>query len=252
MTQQSTDLVLAKEREQAIVEFRDQDAGRAHGLALVRLKVGGAGATQFEAETGQYLSALTGIVMVSRMARMFWIDSFEATGGGNPPDCKSDDMEQGSVSSGVYENLDRTLIAEFGGDCATCPQNRWGSAERGKGKRCRETRNLAIKSQEIGPCLLRLPPTSLRAVDLFESGAEGIGQYYNMVLTKLTLVKVTPKGSVAYAQARFEILRHLDALEVAQVRLERPLWLEYLERMATFGEDENAQAEDKGNGGVEI
>lgn len=253
--------------QRAIDGFKEQDAGQAYDLIMVRVRVGTSGAIRFITEDKRDTLTLTGIVMVMRKGRRFYIESLEATGGGQRPDCKSLDMKQGSLMRGFYENPSRTLGAEFGGDCATCPMNRWGTAEKGTGKRCKEMRYLAIDTEELGPCLLSLPPTSLKAVNLWATTAENMVdivdmkdrtkdrvQYYCTQLVRVTLVEVSPKGSLPYSQAHFEFLRFFDEDERAEVIANRPLWTAYLDQQLAFGEelaedDLMAGVEEEGDGG---
>lgn len=268
MTQQA--IAIPDPWQRAIDGFKEQDAGQAYDLVMVRVKVGTSGAIRFTTEDKRDTLTLTGIVMAMRKGRRFYIESLEATGGGQRPDCKSLDMEQGSLMRGFYENPSRTLGAEFGGNCATCPMNRWGSAEKRTGKRCKEMRYLAIDSQEFGPCLLSLPPTSLKAVNLWATTAESMvdimdvkdrtkdrKQYYCTQLVKLTLDEVSPKGSLPYSRVRFEFLRFLDEDEKTEVIASRPLWTDYLDQQLAFVEEGAEEdliddIEGEGDGGTEI
>ena len=90
---------------------------------------------------------IEGVIVLQQTANAYWQDS-DTTGA--PPDCSSDD--------GV------TGYGTPGGLCAACPLNTFGSGEGGKGKACKNMKNLYIlQDGSPMPLLLPLPPTSLKA-----------------------------------------------------------------------------------------
>ncbi len=135
------------------------------------------------------VSALDVIIIAVRPTRAYWQTAYQRGQSGSPPDCASDTGQWGSGNPG--------------GECAYCPLNQFGSDPRGRGKACREYRELFVMDQEdIFPKLLRVPRTSLVPVTgyLFALAkhklTEQIGNQTvqrplipSDVLTRLTLVQ---------------------------------------------------------------
>lgn len=90
--------------------------------------------------------------------------------------------------------------------CATCPNNQFGSA--GKGKACKNTRLLAI--QPLGDddgniYVLSVPPTSIKAFDGYVHTLAGKHRLPPVgVVTKISLAK-----EESFASPRFEVVRPL-------------------------------------------
>lgn len=112
------------------------------------------------------------------------------------------------------------------GPCATCPKNEFGSADKGKGKACKNTRRLALvsagqldangkftpadpESFDTSPLgLMRLPVTSVKGYANFVKNiANGLKRPPHGVATK---VKVIPDPKSQY-KVTFEPLVALDA-----------------------------------------
>lgn len=73
------------------------------------------------------------------------------------PTCKSLDMKNGVAERTIIEGK------PVFGDCGTCYFNQWGSAQNGKGKKCRENRRIfAMDWSRVGPIILTIGPSSLR------------------------------------------------------------------------------------------
>jgi hypothetical protein len=96
------------------------------------------------------------IVLDQRLTRQYWKEE-KKPGENIPPDCFSLDSIKG--------------IGNPGGECKHCPYAQFKSAKQGtgKGQACRQTRNLYIlragEGTTIFPEILRLPPTSHRALE---------------------------------------------------------------------------------------
>lgn len=74
------------------------------------------------------------------------------------PTCKSMDMKTGSAERTRVDGRD------VYGDCATCYFNQWGSANVGRGKRCRENRRLfCMDWSGGGPIILTIGVSSLES-----------------------------------------------------------------------------------------
>lgn len=178
-----------------------------------RIKVPAGGGTTFEVpslEGPQDAKDVTGVIIAWRDARGYWRESFDATGGGTPPDCASDD--------GV------TGIGDPGGDCATCPLAAFGSAmksngEAGRAQACKQTRLLfVVREGDLLPILVVVPPSSLGGVrKYFLRLASGAVPFYG-VLTRLELAKDRNKDGIAYARIEPSMVGRLSPEESARMK----------------------------------
>lgn len=139
--------------------------------------------------------------------------------------------------------------------CRTCPMNAWGSADRGKGKACRDRRRIAMipaghftkqgdfemiedlqhyKSADLA--FMKLPPTSLNSYGMFvkKVGATLRRPPFGVV----TRVSVVPDSKSQF-KVLFEVLEEVDAemfstlierVEEAKSVIETPYSLEREER----------------------
>lgn len=132
---------------------------------------------------------LTGIMIASQTGRKFWTQSFDETGGGTPPDCYSPD--------GV------TGIGSPGGECATCPNAQFGTADngRGRGQACSEFRSiLMVLKDEILPVVITAPAMSLSPIRKYLRGLVSRQLPLHAVYTRLTLEKDKNKDGITYAK----------------------------------------------------
>ena len=90
---------------------------------------------------------LSGIIMAERSARLLWDQNVRK---GSIPRCTSKDAFWG--------------VGDPGGDCLQCPMAQFGSDPKGgKGQACKHIRQiLLLRENEILPCLIAVPPTSLK------------------------------------------------------------------------------------------
>lgn len=147
---------------------------------------------------------LVGVIVHWREPRSYWRESFDATGGGTPPDCSSDD--------GVTGNGDP------GGDCATCPLSKFGSSEKGRGQACRQSRLLfLLRENDRLPIVVVAPPSSLKGLSKFFLRLAGAGLKYHDVVVRLSLTKTKNKDGIAYAEIQAERVSSLTGPEVARV-----------------------------------
>lgn len=106
-----------------------------------------------------------------------------------------------------------------GGICATCALNQYGSVEKGKGKACKNMRNLYIlRSGEHMPMLLSLPPTSLRPYSDFITAAFATRRrpiYSGVVQIGL---KRVDNGSNTYSVATFRLVQRFEGNDLLQIK----------------------------------
>lgn len=174
-----------------------------------RVKIPSGGSLQFEIPTGDpdnpdYAKTLTGIILFNHPNNAYWPEDSEYDDNATPL-CSSTDGKLG--------------IGTPGGSCTTCAMNQFGSAAEGRGKACKNMRVLyLLRSGELMPLQLSLPPTSLKPFRLF------IGQTFSLrrratygSLVEIGLKKMN-NGRDDYSVATFRLLSDLSGAELAQVR----------------------------------
>jgi len=170
-------------------------------VAFDRAKILGGGGLLFEIPSDtqnefQTVKEIEGVILDHHHVNGYWKEKY--TGGGTPPDCGSIDGKIGEGSPG--------------GDCRSCHLNQFGSHEDGKSKACKNMHRIyLLRSGEVFPILITLPPTSIRnfsnymAKKIITKGLRSFG-----VITRITLKKAQSQGGIAYSQVQFNIAAVLD------------------------------------------
>jgi hypothetical protein len=192
--------------------------GGANVFDLDRVKIPAGGGTMWSIPSieggDENRDELTGIVVGFRDGRLYWMDSFDDTGGGTPPDCSSQD---GLVGIGKrYENEEPGRW-----ECATCPMAQFGSAKDGSGagQACRQIRLIfMVQPGTMLPVVLAMPPTSLKPCRQYMLRLVSHGVPYYGVVTGVGLEKTKSGGGIAYSQATFRVVQKLGAGEVEKIR----------------------------------
>jgi hypothetical protein len=143
---------------------------------------------------------ITGIIGATKSGRLFWHKALNEGGGRKPPDCESRNLVIG--------------VGDPGGECAVCPYAQFGSAANGHGQACKQVRQLLIlRPGARVPCLLTVPPTSLKNCGQYFLMLYGRGLPFWAVVTKLALEKTTNEDGLAFAKILFYIDRILNPAE---------------------------------------
>jgi hypothetical protein len=142
------------------------------------------------------------------MSKQYWLDGYNPDNN-NPPDCFSMSGIAPEPGSPHKQN----------GNCATCPQNQWGSVITQAGKKakaCQDNRRIAIVPagdpvNEVygGPMLLRVPPDSLRMLDQYCSKLDRLRVDISEVVTQLSF-----NPEVSHQQIQFQELGWITDPEV--------------------------------------
>lgn len=209
--------------------FEDEDE---YSPVLLRYKTAGAGVVGFQSPTGDVVKQIEGIVVMSRKSRGYWVGEYE--GGNEPADCATQD---GKAAVG---------IGDPGGVCATCPMNAFGTALRGGGKACKETRRLIVMADGIGPVAYNVPPSSLKQWDGYCQLAHVNGFEYWQTKVRLGMRAQDAKGEKSkftYSQLVPEMIRQLTPAEAEAIRQVRGDWLDYLRRTPIEASDEVLDAD---------
>lgn len=113
-----------------------------------------------------------------------------------PPVCSSDDGFSGIESAtGEIKN------------CADCPNNQWGSTEKGgRGKACKNMRRLYILVEGSDmPIVMTLPPTSIAGWEKYKSAVLGVQRRSPQeVVTEFSLGVNTNAQGIKYSTVQFK------------------------------------------------
>lgn len=169
---------------------------------LDNVTVPAGGGQRWQMADDDVLKELTGVVVYQVMGRSFWNTAIDEGGGGNPPDCFSPDGVHGY---GLPDPARPEVVSdESGADaflCETCPNAQFGSAAKGRGQACKQVRVVyLLRPGEMLPTIVRVPPTSLKAMKryLMRLGSRGL-RYFEAV-TSLGLEKATNQDKVDYSR----------------------------------------------------
>jgi hypothetical protein len=176
-------------------------------ITFDRAKIPAGGGLAFEVpgddlDSPDMVKEIVGVIVDHHGVNAYWQNKF--SGQNAPPDCSSMDGKNGE--------------GDPGGKCLTCPFNQFGSNDDGSGKACKNSHRVYIlRSGEMFPILLTLPPTSIRSfADYLGKRVISKGKRSYGVITKLTLRKATNGSGIQYSQAQFSIADTLEpeAVEV--------------------------------------
>jgi len=146
------------------------------------------------------------VILDQTPANAWWAIPITETGGNTVPDCFSMD----AINS--MENCNKKQSDH----CKGCPQNEFGSDDRGKGKACKNMKRLhLIMEDSLLPRRLTIPPTSIRAFDTYLTGLVDRGLPYRAVETVFSLKKVT--GEFEYSEIQCEKIRVLAKEELIEI-----------------------------------
>lgn len=192
---------------------KEELAGDIDGLQLgfQCVKIPSGGQLQFEL-TGEdpdnpdYDKYLEGVILHSHNANAYWIAG-KGEDDSTSPDCQSTD---GKVGYGCP-----------GGLCADCPKNRYGSDTKGtgRGKACKNQRIIyLLRSGEVMPIQVSLPPTSIRPYTDFVNAAF-VARHRGVCGSVVQIgLKKKSNGKDDYSVATFKRLYDFNGEELARVR----------------------------------
>jgi hypothetical protein len=183
--------------------------GGVSDFELQRVKVPGSGGIHWAVERlsgEESVKEITGVIVASRVVRLYWARSIDETGGGDAPDCTSEDGDTG--------------VGTPGGVCADCVFAQWGSDPKGgRGQACKQVRLLFIlEPKSLLPLVIVAPPTSLKSVrGYFLSLTSEATPYYGVV-TSFGLSKEKNADGIEYAKIVPRMVTTLSPDEIATVR----------------------------------
>jgi len=138
---------------------------------------------------GKKVETFRGVILDMNKANAYWAESFEESGGGTPPTCSSLD---GLAPEPGSEDIQSS-------SCLTCPQNKFGSNK--KGKACKNMKRIHVLIDgSMMPFRLTVPPSNLKAVDLYVSLLTSQGIPYQLIETEFSLRVAQNKEGVEYSE----------------------------------------------------
>lgn len=188
--------------------FADIVAEEMNGLSVAfeRIKIPAGGVTMFEIpgdnpDEPETVKEFSAVILHHHPMYAFYKEKY--TGGSNPPDCGSFDGVTGE--------------GDPGGNCETCPYNKFGSGENGA-KACKNRRRIyLLREGELLPMVLSLPTGSLNAFSCFLMKQIQKGNKSNMIVTRFSLKKAVNGSGITFSQAQFTFDRKLTKEEYALV-----------------------------------
>jgi len=146
-------------------------------------------------EGEENIPEIVGVIVGVQNCRAYWPGEF--TGGGDPPDCVSEDNVTG--------------VGDPGGTCKFCKFAEFGSDSRGKGQACKQIKRLfVLRPSSMLPLVVNLPPTSLKAGTRYLLRLAGNSLKYQAAVTRITLEKTKSSDGIAYSTAVFALAAKLD------------------------------------------
>lgn len=182
----------------------------AFDLPQIRIPTGGGLAWARQTLNGETTEkSVDGVILHWKPARTYYETAFSDSGGGQVPDCASNDGRIG--------------VGNPGGDCATCALAQFGSRTDGrKGSACAPKRIVFI--MELGsalPSMLTLPITSVANHKKYSMLlAQRRIPYYGAV-TSFTLNREKSGEGISFSTAVPKFIRQLSQEETEQLRIYR-------------------------------
>lgn len=243
--------------EQAVLAEMEADKGGAYDYIPTRIKFPSGGMMAFSVDDTDTLKPpVTAIIAVAQKSKAFWPAKDTA---GQPPLCSSPDglmgyfdpaSEQVKAAASLsfrHPALDALDPEQAIGpwDCATCPLAQWGSGN-GRGKSCKDLRRLIVLVEGwTMPAIMTLPPTSLKAFDVYSSAqARTRGQSYFTAWTRIELAQETNPAGIKFSVAKFAVAKPLTPAELAAVIDVRHQYAELIRKLGIGGDDYNTDGTD--------
>lgn len=170
---------------------------------------------------------LVGIIVGFRDGRGYWKESIDEGGGGQPPDCSSQDGKIGigtrfwNDAGDPVDEKGKPSDATGPWACATCPHAQFGTAKDGEGdgQACRATRLIfTLRKGEMLPLVVVAPPTSLKDARKFMLRMASRAVPFYAVEVKLTLAKQKNAGGIDYYKIAFGVARALTMEERSRMK----------------------------------
>lgn len=150
---------------------------------------------------------LVGVIVHAKTKRAYFAKEY--TGGGERPDCYSDD---GMVGHG-------TIASQHGGNCLTCPMSQFGSGKNNSQACSSVKRMYLLRPGDMLPTIVNATPINNRSlkkygVRLMNKRSKSLDQ----VVTRMTLSTAKSKSGFDYAKLDFALVSELDLDAQSQMK----------------------------------
>jgi len=148
----------------------------------------------YEMPDGEQHKEFQGIILDTNRINAWWEIPFDESGGGTPPQCFS--MNGIEPEPGCEKKQNDS--------CIECELNKFGSD--GRGKACKNMKRVHIVLEgQMLPHRLTLPPSNLKAIDIFISLLTSQGMPYQLVVTNFKLKEAQNKEGIKYSEVDLEV-----------------------------------------------
>lgn len=182
----------------------------------------------FEMPDGESVKDFVGVILDMNRVNAWWEIGFDESGGGSPPQCSSLDGVRPDPLSEKRQS----------DDCASCPQNKFGS-DGGRGKACKNMKRVHIQllDQRL-PIRLTVPPSNLKVLDEYVTMLTSKGMPYQLVRTKFSLKGVQNKDGIKYSELELSPAEYITDPEEAKWVKKQLMQYKKVMRGQEFGAEE--------------
>lgn len=179
----------------------------------IKLKHAGAKCIEMPREVGQedneIVREFEGVILDQFLTKAYWENEDDANGA--PPDCASLDS--------VNPYSAKPVTTPDQGGCLSCPFNKFGSATKGKGKRCRDIKRviIALDGHEL-PARLNLSAMNLRPFDGYLNDLRDMGLTIGSVRTKFRAVGAQNAAGTEYTGLELSTVAKLTIPQLLELK----------------------------------
>jgi len=231
----SFNLPALSDPQEAMEVMADNLAELGGNLKFDKVKIPSGGGLSFEIidENGEEkaVTEVEGVVLDHFPVNVFWEHKF--SGESNPPDCSSMDAVIGTIM------VDGKPVGTR--QCATCPNNQWGSdPSGGRGKSCKNLIRVYLLQEGCSfPVLVSLPPTSTGNWRDYMKRLAGRMKSVYGVVTRIRLEKDKNDGGIVYSKAVFAKSAELTKEEKQAIKSYAEMLKPYMRSVAVDESDYN-------------
>lgn len=212
---------LPAEVGESVLSYLDEKADEFYEPGFVVFQIGHQTGV-FTAPGFGSVEGFIGVILAAELVRALWFSGTDAerktaegwTGGFPICSSRNNNGARGELPKALDKDtpdLVRAVIepiinCDF--QCQACQWNKFGSALRGRGKLCKESRRLLIWSPKTGvPGVLSVPPSSIANWRQYRAGMQG--KHFSRVVTNFSLQQVTA-GTNKYCVVNFSVAKDED------------------------------------------
>jgi hypothetical protein len=215
--------------------LRDNLGGEAlNPFDLDRIQIPSGGILQYQISDvdGQHsVESFDAVIIHWENKRVYWEKAIGDGGGSGPPDCVSEDGDNG--------------VGNPGGTCSQCPFAQFGSAQKGRGQACKQIKMLFVLPRgSLLPSMLNVPPTSIGAIKKYFLRLSSKLERFHRVVTTFHLEPATNASGTAFARISLAKASSLSDSEITAMTAYRDQLMAGFERASASQYAENVPAEE--------